>query len=160
MASQDLERGGTKSRNNYPYRNYSNPYYVETLEHQWTSWLVPMFVVANIAIFIVAMYINNCPKNNFGIERDCVTKFLGRLSFQLLKENPLFGPSSSTFVDLNYEFYGLWNNFMDSLKGAREESLMNSGDSLQSSELCVRKVMRVITLSQLFVYCFLIQLLG
>ncbi|EXC34104.1 Inactive rhomboid protein 1 [Morus notabilis] len=100
MASQDLERGGTKSRNNYASGNYSNPYYVETSEHQWTSWLVPMFVVANIAVFIVAMYINNCPKNNSGFEGDCVAKFLGRLSFQPLKENPLFGPSSSTLEKL------------------------------------------------------------
>lgn len=101
MANQDLERGGTKSRNNYPSAgNYSNPYYVETSENQWTSWLIPMFVVANIAVFIIAMYINNCPKNNFGIEGDCVAKFLGRLSFQPLKENPLFGPSSSTLEKL------------------------------------------------------------
>ena len=96
MANQDLERGATKSRANYSSGNYSNPYYVETSEHQWTSWLIPMFVVANVAVFIVAMYINNCPKNNLGFEGGCVAKFLGRLSFQPLKENPLFGPSSST----------------------------------------------------------------
>ncbi|PON58350.1 Peptidase S54, rhomboid [Parasponia andersonii] len=100
MANQDLERGGTKSRGNYPPGNYSSPYYVETSEHQWTSWLIPMFVVANIAVFIVAMYINNCPRNNLGFEGPCVAKFLGRLSFQPLKENPLFGPSSSTLEKL------------------------------------------------------------
>ncbi|KAL5551790.1 hypothetical protein UlMin_001966 [Ulmus minor] len=101
MANQDLERGGTKARNNnYPQGNYSNPYYVETSEHQWTSWLIPMFVVANIAMFVVAMYVNNCPKNNLDFERGCVAKFLGRLSFQPLKENPLFGPSSSTLEKL------------------------------------------------------------
>jgi hypothetical protein len=55
-----------------------------------------MFVVANIVVFIVVMYVNDCPKKNLGSERSCVAKFLGRFSFQPLKENPLFGPSSAT----------------------------------------------------------------
>ncbi|XP_057955937.1 RHOMBOID-like protein 1 [Malania oleifera] len=59
---------------------------------KWCPWLVPSFVVANIALFLVAMYINNCPKNS----ASCVARFLGRFSFQPLKENPLLGPSSST----------------------------------------------------------------
>ncbi|KAJ6946323.1 RHOMBOID-like protein 2 [Populus alba x Populus x berolinensis] len=92
MTSGDLERG-TKNRGN----NSNFPlYYVETAEKQWTSWLIPMFVVANIAVFIVVMYVNDCPKKNLGSERSCVAKFLGRFSFQPLKENPLFGPSSAT----------------------------------------------------------------
>jgi hypothetical protein len=40
------------------------------------------------------MYVNDCPKNSFS--DTCVASFLGRFSFQPLKENPLFGPSSST----------------------------------------------------------------
>lgn len=88
MADADLERG--KNRTN-AYTSAS--YYVESNDHQWTSWLIPMFVVANVAVFIVAMYVNNCPKHTDG---SCVAKFLGRLSFEPLKENPLFGPSSST----------------------------------------------------------------
>lgn len=91
MASGDPERG-TKNRG----YNDTSLYYVETSDKQWTSWLIPIFVVANIAVFIVAMYVNNCPKNNLGFEGSCVAKFLGRLSFQPLKENPLFGPSSTT----------------------------------------------------------------
>ncbi|KAK1299168.1 hypothetical protein QJS10_CPB14g01580 [Acorus calamus] len=59
---------------------------------KWTSWLVPAFVVANVIVFIVTMYVNDCPKRS---DR-CVVRFLGRFSFQRLKENPLFGPSSST----------------------------------------------------------------
>ncbi|KAG8486764.1 hypothetical protein CXB51_020150 [Gossypium anomalum] len=39
------------------------------------------------------MYINDCPNNNLGFEGSHVAKFLGKLSFQPLKENPLFGPS-------------------------------------------------------------------
>ncbi|EOY24641.1 hypothetical protein QUC31_008881 [Theobroma cacao] len=104
MASGDLERGGGsngKNRaNNYYQSASTGPYYMESAEKQWTSWLVPMFVVANVAVFVVVMYINNCPKNNLGIEGSCVAKFLGRLSFQPLKENPLFGPSSNTLEKL------------------------------------------------------------
>ncbi|KAI5601540.1 hypothetical protein BDE02_01G098000 [Populus trichocarpa] len=92
MTSGDLERG-TKNRGNSS--NFPS-YYVETAEKQWTSWLIPMFVVANIVVFIVVMYVNDCPKKNLGSERSCVAKFLGRFSFQPLKENPLFGPSSAT----------------------------------------------------------------
>ncbi|XP_059430036.1 RHOMBOID-like protein 1 [Corylus avellana] len=59
---------------------------------RWVPWLVPSFVVANIAFFVVTMYVNNCPKNS----TSCIARFLGRFSFQTLKENPLLGPSSST----------------------------------------------------------------
>ncbi|XVF51542.1 hypothetical protein PTKIN_Ptkin04bG0193000 [Pterospermum kingtungense] len=104
MASRDLERGGggngKKRGNSYYQSSSSGPYYVESTEKQWTSWLVPMFVVANVAVFVVVMYINNCPKNNLGFEGSCVARFLGRLSFQPLKENPLFGPSSNTLEKL------------------------------------------------------------
>lgn len=58
----------------------------------WSPWLVPLFVVANVLVFSVTMYINNCPKNS----SSCVGRFLGRLSFQPFKENPLLGPSSLT----------------------------------------------------------------
>ena len=61
---------------------------------RWFPWLVPSFVVANFALFIITMYVNNCPKHSLGGK--CVGNFLGRFSFQPLKENPLFGPSSST----------------------------------------------------------------
>ncbi|KAJ7975675.1 Rhomboid-like protein [Quillaja saponaria] len=99
MPGEDLERGGgTKNRGNDRYPTSS--YVIADSESQWTSWLVPMIVVANIAVFIVLMYINNCPKNNLGFEGKCVAKFLGRFSFEPLRENPLFGPSSSTLEKL------------------------------------------------------------
>lgn len=100
MRNGDLEsRGAAKGRTHNNVSSYQ-PYYVETSESQWTSWLVPMIVVANVAMFIVIMIINNCPKNNYGIRGQCVAKFLGRLSFQPLNENPLFGPSSNTLEKL------------------------------------------------------------
>ncbi|KAF3454692.1 hypothetical protein FNV43_RR05140 [Rhamnella rubrinervis] len=60
--------------------------------NRWFPWLVPSFVVANIVLFVVTMAVNDCPKNS----SSCVARFLGRFSFQTLKENPLLGPSSST----------------------------------------------------------------
>lgn len=59
---------------------------------KWVSWLIPLFVVANIIMFVITMYVNNCPKNSVS----CIAGFLGRFSFQPFKENPLLGPSSST----------------------------------------------------------------
>ncbi|KAE8694605.1 hypothetical protein F3Y22_tig00110777pilonHSYRG00083 [Hibiscus syriacus] len=85
MASGDVERGRGMNENNRP-NNYhwpTYPYHVEHTEMQWTWWLVPMFVVANVAAFVVVMYINDCPKNNLGFEGSCMAEFLGRLSFSL-----------------------------------------------------------------------------
>lgn len=65
-----------------------------SLFDRWFPWLIPTFVVANIIVFVVTMYVNDCPFNSF--QGTCVASFLGRFSFQPLKENPLFGPSSST----------------------------------------------------------------
>ncbi|KAJ3680800.1 hypothetical protein LUZ60_015289 [Juncus effusus] len=55
-------------------------------------WLVPVMVIANVVMFLITMYVNDCPKNS----EDCFAKFLGRFSFQPTKENPLLGPSSTS----------------------------------------------------------------
>ncbi|CAK9136799.1 unnamed protein product [Ilex paraguariensis] len=94
MSGEDLESRGAKNR------GINSSYVIEERETQWTSWLIPMFVVANVAMFVVVMYINNCPKHNSGAEGKCVARFLGRFSFQPLRENPLFGPSLSTLKKL------------------------------------------------------------
>lgn len=70
-------------------RSYSSNY---NPFKRWVSWLVPSFVVANIVVFVVTMFVNDCPKNS----ASCIARFLGRFSFQPLKENPLLGPSSAT----------------------------------------------------------------
>ncbi|KAF7813257.1 RHOMBOID-like protein 2 [Senna tora] len=91
MSGGDLEGGGgMKNRGSS----------VSSGETQWISWVVPMFVVANVGIFVGAMYVNDCPRNNLGFQGSCVGRFLGRLSFQPLRENPLFGPSSSTLTKM------------------------------------------------------------
>lgn len=104
--NEDLERNG-KPRTNNPV----TPFYYEPqtgAEREWTPWIVPMIVVANVAMFIVVMGFNDCPNNhhrnntNVNTRRfgSCVAPFLKRFSFQPLRENPLFGPSSSTLEKL------------------------------------------------------------
>ncbi|KAJ8753001.1 hypothetical protein K2173_008736 [Erythroxylum novogranatense] len=102
MPLEDAERGGVKNRANYNGHSTSSPpHLIDETETQWTSWLVPMFVVANIAVFVVAMYINDCPKHfHSRLEGRCVARFLGRFSFEPLRDNPLFGPSSATLEKL------------------------------------------------------------
>ncbi|KAE9585704.1 hypothetical protein Lal_00009783 [Lupinus albus] len=78
----------THERDRHRDRNFS-------LFKRWFPWLVPSFVVANIIIFIVTMYVNDCPNHSYP-SSSCVAPFLGRFSFQPLRENPLFGPSSTT----------------------------------------------------------------
>ncbi|XP_027364251.1 RHOMBOID-like protein 2 isoform X2 [Abrus precatorius] len=116
MARRDLESGGGGTKNNR-VENYSAPSSsVYEPETHWTSWLVPMFVVANIAVFIVTMYINNCPKNNLELQGDCVARFLGRFSFQPMQENPLLGPSSSTLTKMGAL---RWDNVVNKHQGWR-----------------------------------------
>ena len=59
------------------------------------SWVISLFVVLHIVAFAATMFVNDCWQNS---HRDCAIKVLGRLSFQPLWENPLLGPSSSTWV--------------------------------------------------------------
>lgn len=58
---------------------------------------MPAIVAANTAVFLVTMYVNDCPRNSGS---NCFAGFLGRLSFQPLKENPLLGPSSGTLTEM------------------------------------------------------------
>jgi hypothetical protein len=57
---------------------------------------VPSIFVANLCVFVIAMYYNNCPAKTRARDGQCVARFLGRFSFQPLRQNPLLGPSSAT----------------------------------------------------------------
>ncbi|WJX76375.1 Retinoblastoma-like protein 1 [Trifolium repens] len=59
---------------------------------KWISWLIPLFVIANVIVFIITMYVNDCPNNSVS----CIARRLGRFSFQPFHENPLLGPSLLT----------------------------------------------------------------
>ncbi|XP_057731098.1 RHOMBOID-like protein 1 isoform X1 [Arachis stenosperma] len=84
--------GSSSSSSNATPRNREDREF--SLFRRWIPWLVPCFVVANVVLFIITMYVNDCPKHLF--RGSCVASFLGRFSFQPLKENPLLGPSSYT----------------------------------------------------------------
>ncbi|KAK8957405.1 hypothetical protein KSP39_PZI000796 [Platanthera zijinensis] len=64
-------------------------------ERKWTPWIVLVFLAENVVIFVVVMFVNNCPghSNPYG---SCFADVLRRFSFQPLRQNPLLGPSSST----------------------------------------------------------------
>jgi hypothetical protein len=90
----DVEKGGVRKEAG----KVPSPLYPQHEgEREWVPWVVPVFFVANITVFVVTMYVNNCPaahaKSGGG---KCVGRFLGRFGFQPLRENPLLGPSSAT----------------------------------------------------------------
>ncbi|KAK7325237.1 hypothetical protein VNO77_29396 [Canavalia gladiata] len=61
----------------------------------WFPWLVPLIFVANVAMFIYTMYLNDCPA--YLDEHVCLfSHYLGRFSFQPFRENPLLGPAIRT----------------------------------------------------------------
>jgi len=59
---------------------------------RWFPVLIATIVVANVILFVVTMYENNCPKNSLP-PAPCFPSFLDRFSFQPLKQNPLLSPS-------------------------------------------------------------------
>ncbi|XP_058757009.1 RHOMBOID-like protein 1 [Vicia villosa] len=63
---------------------------------KWIPWLIPFFVIANVVVFIITMYVNDCPHNSIS----CIARFLGRFSFQPFNENPLLGPSYLTLMSM------------------------------------------------------------
>jgi hypothetical protein len=78
-----------------PQAHPQHPAGRETAEREWVPWVVPVFVAANVAMFAVAMYANNCPAH--ARRKRCVgAGLLRRFAFQPLSQNPLLGPSSAT----------------------------------------------------------------
>ncbi|KAL2334641.1 hypothetical protein Fmac_015854 [Flemingia macrophylla] len=109
---RDLESG---KNNNISYSAAPTSYVFDPHVH-WTSWLVPLFVAVNVVVFVAAMYVNDCPRKNLSFQGDCVARFLGRFSFQPLRENPLFGPSSQTLINMGAL---RWDNVVNQHQGWR-----------------------------------------
>lgn len=98
-ARYDVEKGG---RSGPPPAE--RPYPQRDGEREWVPWFVPVVVAANVVLFAVAMYANNCPAQP---RRACVARgFLHRFAFQPLSENPLLGPSSDTLQKLGALVWG------------------------------------------------------
>ncbi|CAH8309696.1 unnamed protein product [Eruca vesicaria subsp. sativa] len=71
------------------------------------TWLVSVFVLLQIVVFAVTMGLNDCSRNSNG---HCAAKLLGRFSFQPLSENPMLGPSASTFEHMGGLY---WNGLVE-----------------------------------------------
>ncbi|KAK3160336.1 hypothetical protein QOZ80_1BG0058180 [Eleusine coracana subsp. coracana] len=79
---------------------------------RWFPFLVPLFIVANVVLFVLTMYVNDCPAHaqatgaaiggsigESATAQGCwLAPELGRFAFQSFKENPLVGPSSATLL--------------------------------------------------------------
>jgi hypothetical protein len=73
---------------------------------RWFPFLVPLFVAANVGLFVLTMYVNDCPAHAAAADaaiggatqaQGCLLQQdLGRFAFQPYRENPLVGPSSAT----------------------------------------------------------------
>ncbi|XP_010545774.1 PREDICTED: RHOMBOID-like protein 5 [Tarenaya hassleriana] len=73
------------------------PQFRPPMPEPWLAWLVPLILVANFVTFASIMYVNDCPSRS----HECILyDFLGRLSFQPLRENLLLGPSVPTLRKL------------------------------------------------------------
>ncbi|CAL9063426.1 RHOMBOID-like protein 3 [Musa acuminata AAA Group] len=96
MANVEAGTGGAGKRSGGGAYYYEE---AEAEERAWTAWLVPLIVVACVAVFVAEMYVNNCPAHP-GPFGSCAARFLHRVSFQPVRENPLLGPSSSTLEKL------------------------------------------------------------
>lgn len=101
---EDLERRGSmrhrsSSKGVHPISESGAPIYLPAAhEKRRISLLIPLIVVACIVMFVLTMYVNNCPANTANDK--CVAKFLGRFSFQPFSENPLLGPSTRALQKL------------------------------------------------------------
>lgn len=91
-SSEDMEKGREKARPSMP-----PPHLCPPPPKPWVPWLVPIIFVANVAVFIYTMYVNDCPSID---ENKCILPSLKRFSFQPFKENPLLGPAGLTLKKL------------------------------------------------------------
>ncbi|GER45717.1 RHOMBOID-like 1 [Striga asiatica] len=78
----------------YPYPPYPLP------SRKWFPWVVPTIVTVNIVVFIIVMYVNNCPANSDSDNKCIGESTFGRFSFQNTHENPLLGPSAVTLLKI------------------------------------------------------------
>ncbi|XP_050383693.1 RHOMBOID-like protein 5 [Argentina anserina] len=101
LPSSDVEKGpperGQEKRHHQRSR-LPPPEVCPPPQKPWVSWFVPVIFLVNVIMFILTMYFNNCPSQE--AHPKCVLPFLGKFSFQPLKENPLLGASTVTLTNL------------------------------------------------------------
>lgn len=91
----DVERGAVR---NGMYPSYVQP--VRKPPRRWFPIFTLLAFVANIVVFVIVMYKNNCPAHVTAGQRCLLQSSFKRMSFQPWKENPLLGPSSATLQDM------------------------------------------------------------
>ncbi|KAL5224026.1 hypothetical protein ABZP36_010665 [Zizania latifolia] len=91
VSSGDEGKGSAAA--GYKCASYSG--YDAAEEQRWWPRFVPTLFVACIMVFIVKMFVNNCPHHRSPVGDACVAGFLRQFAFQPLRENPLLGPSST-----------------------------------------------------------------
>ncbi|KAF3779433.1 RHOMBOID-like protein 2 [Nymphaea thermarum] len=69
------------------------PFFGSRYDRKEKAWVVSLAVALKLVVFVVAMFVNDCPRKSHG---DCLFRSLRRFSFQPLRENPMLGPSPST----------------------------------------------------------------
>ncbi|XP_054782045.1 RHOMBOID-like protein 2 [Prosopis cineraria] len=67
-------------------------YLPEAPPKPWFPWLVPLIFLANTALFVYTMYLNDCPNSSSPPVHCLFTHHLHRFSFEPLSQNPLLGP--------------------------------------------------------------------
>ncbi|XP_040369657.1 RHOMBOID-like protein 5 isoform X3 [Rosa chinensis] len=99
MPYSDVEKGPERGQEKRRHRSRPPPPQIcPPPEKPWFPWLVPVIFSANLIMFIITMYINDCPSQEN--HPRCVLPFLKRFSFQPFKENILLGPSALTLQKL------------------------------------------------------------
>ncbi|KMS99022.1 hypothetical protein BVRB_3g066290 [Beta vulgaris subsp. vulgaris] len=100
-SDEDVERRQVNNNENDVAR--ISPMWDDYDNAEWGSWLIPIFVGINVIMFLVTMLVNNCPShnNNNNVNgRSCVARFLGRVSFEPLRYNPLLGPGPHALLKM------------------------------------------------------------
>ncbi|PON50947.1 Peptidase S54, rhomboid [Parasponia andersonii] len=95
----DIEKGPHRTRPSHSRPPPPPPQFCPPTPKPWFPWLVPLIFVANIAMFVYSMYLNNCPLTT-GEDQCLLYPYLKRFSFQPFQENPLLGPSTTTLKQL------------------------------------------------------------
>ncbi|RWR77380.1 RHOMBOID-like protein 3 [Cinnamomum micranthum f. kanehirae] len=96
----------------------------------WTSWLIPTFVVVNVVVFGVSMYINDCPSNTEHPQICIFFPTLGRFSFQPFSQNPPPRPfSHHLFLIRNKFLYGFPLSRLDRMGALYVKKIVAQGEA-------------------------------
>ena len=79
--SSDIEEGMNNYKSHHRTRPRPPPQFSPPAPEPWFAWLMPLVFVANIVMFVVTMYVNDCPATT-GPEKCLFYDNLGSFLFQ------------------------------------------------------------------------------